>query len=41
MHWSGHSNIQKRRRSKKLNDNNNNNNNECRSIHKKDTGPLC
>ncbi len=40
MHWSGHSNIQKRRRSKKLNDNNNNNN-ECRSIHKKDTGPLC
>jgi hypothetical protein len=39
MHWSGHSNIQKRRRSKKLNDNNNNN--ECRSIHKKDTGPLC
>jgi hypothetical protein len=37
MHWSGHSNIQKRRRRKKLNDNNN----ECRSIHKKDTGPLC
>jgi hypothetical protein len=39
MHWSGHSNIQKRRRSKKLHDNNNNN--ECRSIQKKDTGHLC